>query len=165
VKDNIIVKVGMSISYAAVVVLLLLIRISQPDFKPALRLMTQKTGLSEAELVVISIGIVFLLGLIFLYFQSGIYILFLKFFRISKNQRIKVFPAVVLSMCLVGSIFLVASLFVDVTHPAIVLLLPAAILLLNSFLFYMMGKDKKGFSIIFALSIAMYAVNGLLNQI
>ncbi len=164
-KNDLLIKIGLSVSYASVLVLMLLEWFSQPKVEPVRQFVTHETGLSILELVVIGIVVVFLLGLILLYSQSGIYILFLRFFHVSKNQRTKVFPAVVLSMCLVGSIFLMGSMFVDITHPVILFTVPAAVLLLNSLLFYLLRKDKKGFSIIFALSIAMYAVNSLLNQI
>jgi hypothetical protein len=81
-KNDLLIKIGLSVSYASVLVLMLLEWFSQPKVEPVRQFVTHETGLSILELVVIGIVVVFLLGLILLYSQSGIYILFLRFFHV-----------------------------------------------------------------------------------
>lgn len=68
-------------------------------------------------------------------------------------------------MSIVGVIFLFVSMFIDVTNSLVLLTTPAIVLLLNSIIYYILSKDRKGFLIILVISMVMYAMNGLVNRI
>lgn len=89
----------------------------------------------------------------------------LKLFNTSKENLTKIFPSVTLSMSIVGVIFLFVSMFIDVTNSLVLLSTPAIVLLLNSIIYYILSKDRKGFLIILVISMVMYAMNGLVNRI
>lgn len=89
----------------------------------------------------------------------------LKLFNTSKENKSKIFPSLTLSMSIVGAIFLFISMFFDITKPLVLLSIPAVTLLLNSVIYYILSKDRRGFSIVLIISIVMYAMNGLINTI
>lgn len=164
-KDNIFFKMIMSVFYSIVLMLMLIELITKPVFKPVFDIAVHETGIPASKLLIIcGIGI-FLFGFVLLFFQTGIYFMGLKLFNTSKENLTKIFPSVTLSMSIVGVIFLVVSMFIDVTNSLVLLSTPAIVLLLNSIIYYILSKDRKGFLILLVISVVMYAMNGLVNRI
>lgn len=164
-KDNIFLKAVMSVSYSVVLMLMLVEIITKPVFKPVFDTAVGETGIPTNKLLIICGIAIFLFGFVLLFFQTGIYSMGLKLFNTSKENGTKIFPSVTLSMNVVGVIFLFGSMFFDMTNSLVLLSLPAIILLLNSIIYYLLSKDRKGFFIILVISMVMYAMNGLINRL
>lgn len=164
-KDNLFLKVIMSVVYSIVLTLVLPELITKPVFKPLFDTAVHETGISANKLLIICWVAIFLFGFVLLFFQTGIYLMGLKLFNISKENRGKIFPSLTLSMSIFGAIFLFISMFFDITNSLFLLSVPAVVLLLNSIIYYLLSKDKKGFSIVLIISMIMYAINGLVNRI
>ncbi|WP_218657999.1 hypothetical protein [Enterococcus thailandicus] len=164
-KDNIFFKVIMSVFYSFVLMLMLIELITKPIFKPVFDIAVHETGIPASKLLIICGIAIFLFGFVLLFFQTGIYFMGLKLFNTSKENLTKIFPSVTLSMSIVGVIFLFVSMFIDVTNSLVLLTTPAIVLLLNSIIYYILSKDRKGFLIILVISMVMYAMNGLVNRI
>ncbi|NLM67885.1 MAG: hypothetical protein GX180_12050 [Enterococcus sp.] len=164
-KDNIFLKIVMSVFYSIVLMLMLVELIKKPVFKPVFDIAVHETGIPANKLLIICGIAIFLFGFVLLFFQTGLYFMGLKIFNTSKENIVNIFPSLTLSMSIVGLIFLFISMFFDITNLLILLIIPAIILLLNSIIYYILSKDRKGFVIILVISLVMYAMNGLVNRI
>ena len=163
-KDNVFLKVAMSVFYSFVLTLILVELITKPIFEPLFDIAVHDTGIPANKLLIICWIAIFLFGFVLLFFQTGIYLMGLKLFNTSKENKSKIFPSLTLSMSIVGAIFLFISMFFDITN-LVLLSIPAVTLLLNSVIYYILSKDRRGFSIVLIISIVMYAMNGLINRI
>ncbi|EFF26992.1 hypothetical protein OK7_06162 [Enterococcus faecium EnGen0024] len=164
-KDNVYLKAAMSVFYSLVLTLMLAELITKPVFQPLFDIAVHDTGIPANKLLIICLIAIFLFGFVLLFFQTGIYLMGLKLFNTSKENKSKIFPSLTLSMSIVGAIFLFISMFFDITNPLVLLSIPAVTLLLNSVIYYILSKDRRGFSIVLIISIVMYAMNGLINTI
>jgi len=164
-KEKYGLKLAMSFFYSLTFMILFLNLVTKPVFEKVLNSAVDETGISREKFIVICAISTFLFAFVFLFIQTGFYSMLLKLFKASKENLEKIFPSVTTSASIVAALYLWASEIFEISNFVIFIVMPAATLLLNSVLYYLLSKDKKGFIIILLASIVLFTLNGLARKI
>lgn len=164
-KKQIFLKISMSFFYSITLTLIFYELLSKPVISTLLDVAVYETKIPASKLIILCLLFTFLFGFVLLFLQTGLYLMGLKIFNISQENRSHMFPSITISMSIVGIVFLVLSQFFNLASPWILYIIPGITLLLNSVIYYMSSKDKLGFFIVLVISIAMYIMNGVINWV
>ena len=97
-KKQIFLKISMSFFYSITLTLIFYELLSKPVISTLLDVAVYETKIPASKLIILCLLFTFLFGFVLLFLQTGLYLMGLKIFNISQENRSHMFPSITISM-------------------------------------------------------------------